>query len=150
MSVWNKTALTCWYYGGLTKRVCVVLFTEHKAALMCVSSSRQAAWLTHQRFCISRMNTPRQPVDICLRKRVFPTHFELFSYSLWLRFYCHIHAFWWPQITSQYLLHFLPCTSQHTCSHLSELSALLVWPVVIYILNATYIYSSALKQPLKL
>lgn len=163
MSLWNKTILKCWYYtacrtnGGLTNRACVVLFTEHKEALMSFSGST-ASSLTHQCLCSNSLDRRWTSV---LWSVFFSIHFELFS--LKLRFYCHIYAFWCPQMTSQYFklslfappiscqVHYnIPAVCVHTRVHIF-LNFQFFWCGLWFLwlfhqrLHTTYIHSSGLK-----
>ena len=146
MSFWNKNISNCWYYtacrrtnGGLTKRACAVLFTEHKAALMCFSVSRQ--WLlTYQCFCSNGTDTRWTSVlcgmygfqqimgDILICHKFVHCCLVTVCKSVFSVMFIHFHGLEW--LASVYSTHF-PCgTLQHTsyiclhtheCSHLAEL-----------------------------
>lgn len=138
VSSWNKTILKCWYYtawgrrGGLTKRACVVLFTEHKAALMGFSGSRQTVWLlTYQSFCSNS-------TDWIVFSQTWYCY-SLIVYN-WGFIIIFMHCDGLKTLLSIYPPHFLSGALQHTCymclhtqkcSHSPNLPALPVWPVIV-------------------
>lgn len=135
VSLWNKTILMLLHWG-LTKRARVVLFTEHKEALMGFSASRQTAWLlTHQCFCSNSMDTQVDSGTTVLWSSFFQSilsyivRVDKWGFIVIFMHFCGLKCF-----LSIYSTHFFFGTLQHSCfmcMNLPERPAHLVIAVIV-------------------